>query len=184
MAIVVTAAVVFGLMAQQPPPPVTCSSTDIPPACSAGPSEGTLCTTTADTLRPTQASLGMLLVSCKTSHFNGKSSQKQASYLQDHVIPAVIGPEGTLFITDHHHLSRAVLNSNAPGSTVYVCPQRDFSRLAHNLTSFWSLMKKEKLVWMEDNTGAPLSSVKDIPSAVANIKLDDPYRTMSEWVRD
>lgn len=42
MAIVVTAAVVFGLMAQQPPPPVTCSSTDIPPACSAGPSEGML----------------------------------------------------------------------------------------------------------------------------------------------
>lgn len=42
MAIVVTAAVVFGLMAQQPPPPVTCSSTDTPPACSAGPSEGML----------------------------------------------------------------------------------------------------------------------------------------------
>ena len=79
---VVVLLLVYTATPAEPPAPVTCASSDSPPACSVGSTAGELCTTTVQTLRPTQASLGMLLVGCKTAHFNGKSSKKQAAYLQ------------------------------------------------------------------------------------------------------
>jgi hypothetical protein len=81
----------------------------------------------------------MVLKDCKTTKFNSKSASKKASYLLDHPFPAVIGPKSHLYITDHHHLGRAILDSASPASVVYVCPEVDFSK-AENMTLFWKEM--------------------------------------------
>lgn len=163
--------------------PVLCDATpsDVP-NCSSSPELGKVCQTSASTMHPTQASLGMLLISCKTAKMNGKSPSKMDSYLKSHQIPAVIGPDGGLYITDHHHLARSLLNSNYHDLNVFICPQIDFSS-ASSMESFWEMMTTNNLVYLKDNKGDNITS-QDIPNSVQAITLDDPFRSLSEYVRD
>lgn len=166
-----------------PVPVVLCGDPKATPApCSTGPKLGEICTAKATALHPTQESLGMLLVSCKTASLNGKSASKADKYLRGHPIPAVLGRTGGLYITDHHHLSRALLDSEHATMDVYVCPQVDFSN-ASSPMAFWTMMQSASLVYLKSNTGTPIA-VAAIPSTVGGITHDDPYRSLSEWVRD
>src|SRR5262249_53319369 len=58
-------------------------------------------------LHPTQLAVGMIEVRDKESDLSSKKPSKLDRYLKKHPEPAVKGPGGTLFITDHHHLARA-----------------------------------------------------------------------------
>jgi len=153
-------------------------------ACAAGITPGTLCTATVSSLKPTQTSVGHLIANCKTLKVNGKSASELDSYLLGHIIPAVVGPANGLYITDHHHLSKAILDSNTPNATVYVCPQEDLNPYAASVDAFWKLMNSTKLMWTEDNKGRPLASWRDIPASIHAIVQDDPYRSFSGLVRD
>jgi hypothetical protein len=60
---------------------------------------------------PTQLTVGMIEVEDKTKHLASLKAQEQRDFMQAHPIPAVKGPQGALFITDHHHLARAALEA-------------------------------------------------------------------------
>ena len=62
--------------------------------------------TVAD-LCPTQITVGMIEVRDKRKHLEQLGHHARRNYLEAHPIPAVFGPEGALYITDHHHLARA-----------------------------------------------------------------------------
>ena len=46
------------------------------------------------------------------------------THTKSHPVPAVIGPDKGLYITDHHHLTHALLVSQYADSSVYVCPEQ------------------------------------------------------------
>lgn len=153
----------------------------IPPCSSTSMSVGKPCSHESQTLSPTQESLGMVLVACKTDNINGKSADKLDKYLRDHPVPVVIGPFGKLYITDHHHLSKAMSQSVHASTPVYICPTLDLSNTGGQ---FWSNMSARGLVWQQNNEGEPISGFSQIPKSINDMNLNDPYRTVSEWVRD
>src|SRR5271154_4579861 len=54
-------------------------------------------------LHPTQLTVGLIVVQDKRKHLQALSSADRQSFMKAHPMPAVIGPKGTLYITDHHH---------------------------------------------------------------------------------
>jgi hypothetical protein len=62
-------------------------------------------------LRPTQLTVGMIEVQDKKTHLAAMTAADQTAFMQAHPIPAVMGPGGKLYITDHHHLGRAALEA-------------------------------------------------------------------------
>jgi hypothetical protein len=62
-------------------------------------------------LHPTQLTVGMIEVQDKKTHLASLKPKDQQAFMEAHPIPAVEGPGGKLYITDHHHLGRAALEA-------------------------------------------------------------------------
>jgi hypothetical protein len=73
--------------------------------------EHATCRCPVELLHPTQMAVGMIQVAAKVEQLKKKKKKgKLSSYLKEHPEPVTIGPQGVLFITDHHHLAVALLN--------------------------------------------------------------------------
>jgi hypothetical protein len=70
--------------------------------------EGAQCLIEITQLHPTQAAVGYFEVKQKADKLSGKKPSKFREYLAEHVVPIVIGPGGGAYLTDHHHLARAL----------------------------------------------------------------------------
>jgi hypothetical protein len=90
----------------------------------------------------------------------------------------VEGPDGKLYITDHHHLGRAALEAGV--SNGYFLVEADLSALQPD--QFWLEMDKNFWVHPLDQQG-----VRHLFTAVPHHLeklLDDPYRSLAGYVRD
>ena len=63
-----------------------------------------------DDLRPTQMTVGYREVEQKRESWRQKSDQSAQTFLGDHMIPVLKGPKDKLFVIDHHHLARALID--------------------------------------------------------------------------
>ena len=70
--------------------------------------EPTLKPVNIDELRPTQITVGMREVETKRKRWREKGSKKEVKFLEDHMIPVILGPKERHYIIDHHHLARAL----------------------------------------------------------------------------
>jgi hypothetical protein len=129
-------------------------------------------------LRPTQITVGMIEVDDKRAKLLAMKSHEQADFMQAHPIPAVWGPDGRLYITDHHHLGRAA--TEAKLDTGFFLVEADFSQLA--IADFWPKMQAENWVHPIDQLGQP-RGFQDIPDHLEKL-VDDPYRSLAGYVRD
>lgn len=129
-------------------------------------------------LHPTQITVGMAEVSEKKTQLAGFHHDKLYGFLADHPMPAVEGPDNKLYITDHHHLARAILDTQIPSAFFLV--EADFSTLAHD--QFWLVMATNNWVHPYDEHGV-LRTFGDIPQKVENLR-DDPYRSLAGFVRN
>ena len=59
-------------------------------------------------LHPTQITVGMVEVRDKRIQLARLHGEQLRDFLSRHPIPAVEGPNDKLYITDHHHLARAL----------------------------------------------------------------------------
>ncbi len=59
-------------------------------------------------LRPTQITVGMREVEAKRKRWREKGAKKEVKFLEDHMIPVILGPKKRHYIIDHHHLARAL----------------------------------------------------------------------------
>ncbi len=100
-------------------------------------------------LRPTQLTVGMIEVQDKKTHLASLKAQDQQDFMQAHPMPAVIGPGGNLYITDHHHLGRAALEAGATNGFFLV--EADLS--ARSLDDFWKEMDRNLWVHPLDENG-------------------------------
>ena len=98
--------------------------------------------------------------------------------LQAHPIPAVNGPGGKLYITDHHHLGRAALEAGVTNGFFTV--EADLSACAQ--IDFWVEMDKSLWVHPLDEHGVR-HSYAAVPHHLEKL-VDDPYRSLAGYVRD
>ena len=128
-------------------------------------------------LRPTQMSVGYSEVLLKRQQWRALDKAKQAQFIADHLLPAVVGPKGKHYIVDHHHLGRALLDEGV--KTAHLVVWADFSALAKD--EFWLVMDHRQWVHSYDGRGRrkPFSA---IPKALESL-TDDPYRSLAAAVR-
>jgi len=129
-------------------------------------------------LRPTQITVGMIEVRDKRARLEALKKKDQSDFMQAHAIPAVWGPDGKLYITDHHHLGRAAAEAGLDTGFFWI--EDDFSKVP--LAQFWPKMLAAKWAHPIDQHGAQ-RSFEDIPDHLEKL-IDDPYRSLAGYVRD
>ena len=98
--------------------------------------------------------------------------------MQAHPIPAVTGPEGKVYITDHHHLGRAAIEAGVTSGFVLV--EADLSSCS--LDDFWKEMDNKLWVHPLDENGVR-HYYNVIPQRLDKL-ADDAYRSLAGYVRN
>jgi len=129
-------------------------------------------------LRPTQMALGYAEVAHKRKQWRALGAKEAREFLISHRFPAIRGPKGRLYITDHHHLGRAAAEAGI--DTGFFLVEEDFSKLA--IADFWPKMQQAQWVHPIDETGR-LRTFQDIPQHLEQL-IDDPYRSLAGYVRN
>jgi hypothetical protein len=160
--------------------PVTklCTAASAPVACGLTSKTGDLCFCKVRELQPTQLAVGMIEVREKEAELSSKSSRKLEAYQQKHPEPVVKGPGNALFITDHHHLARALADRGI--ETTYCQIEADYSSLDPG--PFWAKMEEQNWVYLYDENGKGPRDPAGLPRSVEGLK-DDPYRSLAGAVR-
>jgi hypothetical protein len=152
--------------------------------CDAQSTKGDVCLCKLSDLHPTQASVGMAEVRIKAEKLNdkiqGRSEKDFLKYLlrHDKAEPVIIGPGGIFYITDHHHLARALYDVGA--SETYCTIIDNLS--GATVDDFWKRLEANNQVYLEDENGHPLTP-NDLPSSVKDL-TDDPFRSLAGVVRE
>ncbi|NLH81640.1 MAG: chromosome partitioning protein ParB [Phyllobacteriaceae bacterium] len=131
-----------------------------------------------DRLRPTQLTLGMDDVVRRRAKIAAMNDRQLADYLERKAVPHVIGPGGRLWMTDHHHLVRALWEEKRPEAVLGDCLD-DWSKL--DPKAFWKRMDENALCWPIDADGnrRPYAA---IPGHVCEL-TDNPWRSLARRVR-
>ena len=122
--------------------------------------------------------VGLAEVEAKRSDWRRLAKTDRERFLVHHAIPVVRGPGERLFLTDHHHLGRALIEEKV--ERCFVTLQADLARLAPD--EFWLVMEHRQWVHSYDAEGhrCPFA---DIPRKLTKL-ADDPYRSLAAAVRD
>jgi hypothetical protein len=129
-------------------------------------------------LHPTQLTIGLIVVQDKKKQLASLSSADQRSFMKDHAMPAILGPQGQLYITDHHHLGRAALEAGV--GTGFFLVEADLS--SYTLDTFWKEMNENQWVHPLDENGVR-HVYSTIPDRLGKL-VDDVYRSVAGYVRD
>ena len=129
-------------------------------------------------LHPTQLTVGMIVVHDKQKHLAGMSATARQAFMKDHPMPAVVGPQNRLYITDHHHLGRAALDAAVP--TGFFLVEADLSKCT--MEAFWKEMNENLWVHPLDENGTR-HCYSMIPDSLSRL-VDDVYRSLAGHVRD
>jgi hypothetical protein len=129
-------------------------------------------------LHPTQLTVGLIVVHDKRKHLLALSATDRQAFMKAHPMPAVIGPKGTLYITDHHHLGRAALDAGVPTGCFEV--EADLSK--SSIEAFWKEMNESQWVHPLDENGVR-HYYATIPDSLGKL-VDDVYRSLAGYVRD
>jgi hypothetical protein len=150
--------------------------------------------TSIDAMRPTQCAVGYIEVNLKMQELRERA-QKNGNlekYLKGHPIPAVLGPDGRMYLTDHHHMGLALVKlatewdagDNPAASNPFraCCFQivKDLSgRYDLTMMQFFAKMEAHHLSHPFDGQGQRVSS---IPKYLSDL-VDDPYRSLAGLAR-
>lgn len=134
-------------------------------------------------LHPTQASVGMAAVRIKEEKLKGKMEEGSASdfltYLwkERNREPVIIGPHGIFYITDHHHLARALYDLGVAETYCTIIGNRSHAKP----DDFWEKLKDKKQVYLKDQNGNPITP-RDLPTSIKDLS-NDPFRSLAGAVR-
>ena len=130
-------------------------------------------------LHPTQLTVGMIVVKDKRTRLAALSPSDQSEFMREHAMPAVKGPGGRLYVTDHHHLGRAALDAGL--ATAFFQIDGDLSDCS-SPADFWKQMEKNQWVHPLDENGVR-HYCTHIPDQLDGL-VDDVYRSIAGYVRD
>ncbi len=128
-------------------------------------------------LRPTQITVGMREVAAKRQAWRGKSDDKGAEFLGNHMVPVILGPKDRYYVVDHHHLARALHEEGV--ASVLVTVIADLTRLDPD--AFWFVLDNRSWMHPFDDQGRR-RGYDEIPKSVGDL-IDDPFRSLAGELR-
>lgn len=164
-------------------------------ACSASSKPGDLCSIAVADVRTTQALVGLEEVACKQARFESMKASDVEDYLVAHVFPGYVGPpSGSIYITDHHHTGRALLDADIDDDlkVVVVEIQENWADLAGDgvratsaadMAQFWSAMAAANQLWLYDDKGQQPLNPNLLPTSLDRM-VNWPYRSLAWAVRN
>ncbi len=152
--------------------------------CDAQSAKGDICLCKISDLHPTQASVGMVEVGIKADKLKDQLERRGESDFLAHLLkhdkeePVVIGPGGAFYITDHHHLARALYDIGVPET---------YCSIIENLSAdkpddFWKYLEANNEVYLKDQNGNPITP-NELPASVKDLS-NDPFRSLAGAVRE
>ena len=128
-------------------------------------------------LRPMQITVGYHEVAEKRRRWAELPDDKRALFLGRHMIPVVLGPKGRPYVTDHHHLVRALQMEGCDNVVTTVI--KDLSSLERD--AFWVYC--DNRAWCHPYSAAGVRmAFADIPRRIADLE-DDPFRSLAGALR-
>lgn len=150
--------------------------------------------TSTDAMRPTQGAVGYLEVHLKIRELRERAASQGSleKYLKGHPIPAVLGPDGRMYLTDHHHMGLALIRvaqewdeddkPAAKNPFRACCFQiiKDMSdRVDISMRQFFLMMEAHNRCHPYDGSGKRLEK---LPQYLSEL-VDDPYRSLAGLAR-
>lgn len=152
--------------------------------CGTKTAAGTFCTLPVTDLRPTQFGVGLDEVKCKKQRFESMPSSDLQSYLlkESHSVPVTISPAGDFYLSDHHHMARALYDANVPKSSKVMLANvtDNWNKLTQD--QFWQLMLQNNRMWLFDEKGMGPISPMHLPRHVDKLQ-DDFFRSLAFFVK-
>ena len=130
-------------------------------------------------LKPTQFVVGRQEIDVKIDKFAGLDGKKLEAYLDDHVVPCIVGPRKQFFMIDHHHFVAAAYDHGH--KEVKVSILEDQSKLEFD--AFWRYMDSRKWLYLYDQFGGGPHPASMLPLDVRGL-ADDLYRSLAWELRD
>lgn len=123
-------------------------------------------------LRPTQMTVGFKEVNTKRKSWEKLKPTERRDAMRKELFPAVIGPNKTYYILDHHHAAVALVREKSDRVAVGIA--HDLSHL--KLEAFWIFLDHFSWVHPYDARGKrrPFADIPDSFEALKN----DPYRSL------
>jgi len=137
--------------------------------------EPVLQTVSVKSLRPTQMSVGMREVEEKRKRW--REHKKKEKFLGSHLIPVIRGPKDRLYVIDHHHLARALIEEGQ--DVISIAVVADLRTLERD--AFWVVLDLKGWCHPYDHNGVR-RGFEDIPPSVTDLR-DDPFRSLAGELR-
>lgn len=152
------------------------------PSCTAHSAKGETCWTPIATIHPTQIPIGRIEVSQKEKLIRTllNDPKKLAKFQKNNPAPAVLSPDGRIYIIDHHHLILGFQLSGIEDALVEI--RENFKDLTSQ-DSFWQEMSHREWVYRYDEKGLGPVPFSQIPDRLEDLK-DDPYRSLASATRN
>jgi hypothetical protein len=128
-------------------------------------------------LRPTQMTLGMREVEEKQKAWRAFDPKKRERFLASHMVPVILGPDKAPYLTDHHHLARALHDNGV--KSVFTTVIADLHRLDED--AFWTVLDFRAWTHPYDSKGRR-RPYADLPKTIDRMK-DDPFRSLAGELR-
>ena len=128
-------------------------------------------------LRPTQMTVGLHEVDAKRRQWREAKNSDRVKMLGRHAVPVVLGPKERLYVVDHHHLARALLEEGEATLPVFILS--DLRRVEKD--AFWTVLDNSGWCHAYDHEGRR-RELADIPNSLAEMR-DDPYRSLAGQLR-
>jgi hypothetical protein len=130
-------------------------------------------------LRPTQITVAMARVAQARRQIRGAVLRNQLhDFLTWRPVAGVVGPGGAVFVTDEHHIARALADEGIEICIVVV--HQDLSKVLPD--RFWIAMERLGLVHPVDSAGRR-RGFGSIPRHLIQLE-DDPFRFLAVTVRE
>ncbi|WP_429196157.1 ParB-like protein [Aeromonas veronii] len=139
--------------------------------CQSNTAVGNWCEIGIDALHPTQGGVGQIQVDETQATLAGMSAKQLDKLMKKKEIPVVIAPDGSYWLVDRHHLTKALWQQGVKDARVKV-----IGRL-QDKANFWSQMQNNHWAWLKDEKGLPLTP-EQLPSSIDKLP-DYPYRTLA-----
>ncbi|MCC0091375.1 ParB-like protein [Aeromonas veronii] len=139
--------------------------------CQSDTAVGNWCEIGIDALHPTQGGAGQIQVDETQATLAGMSAKQLDKLMKKKEIPVVIAPDGSYWLVDRHHLTKALWQQGVKDARVKV-----IGRL-QDKANFWSQMQNNHWAWLKDEKGQPLTP-EQLPTSIDKLP-DYPYRTLA-----
>jgi hypothetical protein len=152
--------------------------------CDEDSAAGDICLCNLSALHPTQLAVGMMEVHKKEEKLKDeiqrRSEQDFLKYLRRHdkIERIIIGPGGIFYVTDRHHLARALYDLGEPKTYCSVLNNLSGTKL----DDFWRYMEETNQVYLKDHKGIAITPSM-LPSSIKDL-ANDPFRSLAGELQD